>query len=64
MTAAEIEAFYATHLKAITRSANGQRYARCPFHDDVKASFSYNIEKGGVWSCHGICGRTDEPDAR
>jgi hypothetical protein len=56
MTSAEIDAFYAEHLSGISRSANGQRYARCPFHDDRKASFSYNIEKDGVWTCHGNCG--------
>lgn len=33
----------------------GQGYiARCPFHDDRKASLSLNFEKR-VWKCHGPC---------
>lgn len=44
-------------LEGYRRGPNGERQARCPFHDDQRASLSINLLKR-VWICHagGQCG--------
>ena len=44
-------AFYAQHLGKIKWGAKGEGMARCPFHQDKKASLAVNRSRG-VWFCH------------
>jgi DNA primase len=38
-----------------------QTSAKCPFHEDSRASFSvYETPKGWLWKCHASCGGGDE----
>jgi putative DNA primase/helicase len=55
MNAAAVEQFFSQHVQCIKPGGNGQRSARCPFHDDQQASLSFNVGKG-VWKCH-ACGK-------
>jgi len=34
------------------------RQVCCPFHDDHKPSFAFNVDHGG-WRCHAGCGSGD-----
>lgn len=45
---------FGDHVKQLSVNASGQASGLCPFHDDVKPSFSMNLDTG-LWSCHG-CG--------
>lgn len=40
----------------IIRKIEDELYARCPFHDDSRPSFSANTETG-LWICHAGCGQ-------
>jgi 5S rRNA maturation endonuclease (ribonuclease M5) len=43
--------FYSEHLKAPKWRADGEGSAKCPFHEDRKASLSVN-RVNGLWFCH------------
>jgi hypothetical protein len=47
---ADYEGFFAKHLKGIRWRARGEGSAKCPFHDDRRASFSAN-RTTGLWHC-------------
>jgi len=47
--------FYSEHLQGIKWRSRGEGSAKCPFHDDRKASLSVNRESG-LWFCH-ACNR-------
>ncbi len=51
---AEYAQFFSQHLKDIKWRSGGEGSARCPFHDDRRASLSINRESG-LWYCH-ACG--------
>src|SRR6266851_9693104 len=43
--------FFDQHLKGVKWRSGGEGSAKCPFHDDRKASLSVNRESG-LWFCH------------
>jgi hypothetical protein len=43
--------FYSQHLKQLKWRASGEGIAKCPFHNDRRASFSVN-RVSGLWFCH------------
>ena len=43
--------FFELHLKGIKWRTGGEGAAKCPFHEDRKASLSVNRESG-LWFCH------------
>ena len=48
--------FYKKHIQNIKSSTDGWFVAQCPFHDDDRASFTFE-SKWGNWSCHAGCGK-------
>lgn len=58
LTPQQVETYFEVRL-------SGQRFARsrenltarCPFHDDRRASLSFNPEKNGAWKCFAGCGQ-------
>jgi hypothetical protein len=50
----EARAYYERQL-ALKPNGRAQRTARCPFHDDKRASLSVNLDTG-LWTCHAQCG--------
>src|SRR6266851_6961554 len=42
--------FFGQHLKGVKWRSSGEGQAKCPFHDDRKASLSVNRESG-LWFC-------------
>src|SRR5216683_532266 len=47
---ADYERFFGQHLKGVKWRSSGEGQAKCPFHDDRKASLSVNRESG-LWFC-------------
>ena len=46
---------YKQYLQGFKQTGNSSQYtALCPYHEDSKASFSVNVDKG-VWNCK-ACG--------
>lgn len=43
-------------VKILSVNTKGEAVALCPFHDDNKNSFAFNIENG-LWSCFAGCGQ-------
>ena len=48
---ADYGGFFRAHLKGIKWRNGGEGSAKCPFHDDRKASLSVNRDSG-LWFCH------------
>lgn len=51
MGMSDYRGFYARSLKGIKWRSGGEGTAKCPFHDDRKASLSVN-QTSGLWYCH------------
>lgn len=52
----QAHAYFANRLQTPSLSHRESLAVRCPFHGDRTASMSINLQKGGVWNCHG-CNR-------
>lgn len=48
--------FFSQYLDGIKQSYGDEYIAKCPFHEDSKPSFGFNIEKG-AWICRTGCGQ-------
>ncbi len=48
--------FFSSHLEGIKHSYGDEYVAKCPFHEDTKPSFGFNVEKG-AWICRTGCGQ-------
>jgi hypothetical protein len=44
--------YYSVRLGLPNLPSRGSNSVRCPFHGDRTASFSLNLDKGGLWNCH------------
>ena len=49
----QAHAYFANRLQEPSLQHRQALTVRCPFHGDRTASMSINLEKGGVWNCHG-----------
>jgi hypothetical protein len=57
LTADQVRAYFEVRLSGQTLTRSGANLmARCPFHDDRRASLSLNLGKA-VWICHAGCGQ-------
>lgn len=48
--------FFSEYLDGIKQSYGDEYIAKCPFHEDTKPSFGFNVEKG-AWICRSGCGQ-------
>ena len=48
--------FFSQYLDGIKQSHGNEYIAKCPFHEDSKPSFGFNVEKG-AWICRSGCGQ-------
>jgi hypothetical protein len=57
LTPSQVLTYYEARLSGQKFSRSGQNLmARCPFHEDRRASLAINTEKKGAWICHAGCG--------
>ena len=52
---------YYERVLALRSNGKTQRMARCPFHEDGRASLSVNLETG-LWNCKAGCGSGTQGD--
>ena len=56
LTPEQVQRYFEARLPGQTFAPSGKNLmARCPFHEDRKASLSLNFPMG-VWNCHAGCG--------
>lgn len=57
VTPAQAQMYFEVRLADQKFARSGENLtARCPFHDDRRASLSFNPEKNGAWKCFAGCG--------
>jgi putative DNA primase/helicase len=58
LTADQVRTYFETRLADQKFARSGENVtARCPLHDDRRASLSFNPEKNGAWKCFAGCGQ-------